>query len=499
MPLVAALVCAVVAGCAALPPDRGRGDVTALLAEHGIDNADLASPATDASQATEQDGAPLTLAHAVQLALVNNPELRARFAELGFAAADVYDAGRLSNPELSLGYMFVGQSALEDEKSVGLTQSFTDLIMLPARRRLAEGDFARVQHSVAAAVQRLTTDVAHAYYRLAGAIEVAAMHAAIADAARISAALAERYSDAGNLERRELAGARAAAATARLDALQAEHAVSEARAALARLLGARLDDRVWRLSMGLPAPGTDEADLEDLLPLADQRRLDLAAARRGVAIRADALGVTRQFRYLGELRFGPSWEWNDEGMRSVGPTLSAELPLFNQGAGKLARAEADLELAEAQLAALELEVVTELDRAAAAVANSRSRFEQYRAVLVPARREIVARRMEEVNFMLEGPFALLDAKQDEYHASRDMLQALQDYWLARVELARAAGQTPPATSDDQTSWLTAATLIRGIDAAPHPHEPDAATDQHTQPKTTEDPHAGHQLHQGDHR
>ena len=45
---------------------------------------------------------------------------------------------------------------------MGLTQNFTELILLPARKRLAGADLARVQHSVAGAVQQLANDVAHA-------------------------------------------------------------------------------------------------------------------------------------------------------------------------------------------------------------------------------------------------------------------------------------------------------------------------------------------------
>ena len=180
-------------------------------------------------------------------------------------------------------------------------------------------------------------------------------------------------------------------------------------------------------------------DIVQLRELADRDRLDLAAARQAVAVKADVLGVTRRFRYLGALELGPQWQWDDAGMRKVGPVLSAELPIFNQGAGRVARAEADLALREAELAALEIEIVTELDRTTAAVANAEAQFEQYRDGLIPARREIVARRQEDTNFMLAGPFELLNAKQEEYQAYRGSLEALTGYWLARVELARAAG------------------------------------------------------------
>ena len=79
----------------------------ALLRRHGIETAGTADPTQAEQLLAELGNEPLALNDAVHFALVNNPALRARFAELGFAAAEVYDAGRLSNPRLDLGYLFV--------------------------------------------------------------------------------------------------------------------------------------------------------------------------------------------------------------------------------------------------------------------------------------------------------------------------------------------------------------------------------------------------------
>jgi outer membrane protein, heavy metal efflux system len=498
--LPAAALAVLIAGCGSLPPDHGRSTVAALLEARGIDASALPDPSTGTADGPVRPmlSGPLTLETATHLALVNNPGLQARLAELGFAAADVYDAGRLSNPRLDLGYLFVERGNLQNEKSVGLTQNFTELILLPARRRLAEGEFERVRQATGGAVQDLAADVAHAWYALAGATETAALARQSADTARLSAELAERYFAAGNINRRERAEAGATAANARLDALQAELAAADARAALARLIGTALPPDLEQLTAGLPPPETALPDRSSLLALADSGRLDLAAARQGVAVRADAVGVTRQFRYLGTIEAGPKWEWDDSGMRSFGPKVSAELPLFNRGAGKVARAEAELALAEATLARLEIEIVTEVDRTAVALATARARFDVYHDQLLPTHREIVARRQEALNFMLEGPFVLLEAKQDEYRAAAGMLDAARDYWLSRVALARAVGQPPPAPETLAETWLTASSLT-GTDAASAGDE--AGTHDHSSPApepADAEGEADHQHHHGAH-
>ena len=60
------------------------------------------------------------------------------------------------------------------------------------------------------------------------------------------------------------------------------------------------------------------------------------------------------------------------------------------------------------------------------------------------REVVVARTQEQVNYMLVGAFDVLRAKQDEYTAYQQYLEAVRDYWRARVELSRAIGTRLPS-------------------------------------------------------
>jgi outer membrane protein, heavy metal efflux system len=51
---------------------------------------------------------------------------------------------------------------------------------------------------------------------------------------------------------------------------------------------------------------------------------------------------------------------------------------------------------------------------------------------------------ERGNAMLEGPFELIRARQREYDVDQAYLEAVRDYWLARVELSRQVGAQLPA-------------------------------------------------------
>lgn len=435
------------AGCAALPVDRGRSDVVALLKERGLAVPAVPADAEAARRILEEvAGRPLSIHDAVRIALVSNPRLKAEYARLGFASADVYDAGRLSNPKLSFGYLFVDESGVADKIDLGLTQNFTDLLLLPARSRFAKGEFGRVQQVVAAEVLRLAAEVESAYYDHVSAKQLAAMRDAVARAARTSADLAQRFFDAGNISRVELSREKAGAAQARLDALQAQAMATRSAFVLSRLMGLPSSRFKWQAPAQLPAPVAREDSLDALLALADRSRLDLAASRKQVELLADALGITRRFRYLGEIEFGVQGERDTDRTRHLGPTLSLELPIFNRRAGTVARAEAELQIAEAELAGLEVDAATGIQAALADVENARTRAEAYRAALIPQRESVVARTQELQNYMIVGQFELLAAKQAEYDAYQGYLEAVRDYWLARTELMRQVGAPLPSSA-----------------------------------------------------
>lgn len=448
------------AGCASLPADSGRGDVSGLLKERGHELPVGGDDQAVRRLLAEVSRNLLTAAGAVRLALVNNPALKAEYAKLGFAAAEVYEAGRLSNPRLSASILLVDEPGLSDKLDFGLTQSFTSLLLLPARSRFAKGEFERVKQSVGARILNLAADAEAAWYDVVGAWQLVTMREAVATAARASADLAQRFFDAGNINRLELAREQAAASQAQLDLLQARAGVTRARSALNRLMGLAAMEDDWKVSDRLPAPLPQEDPLSELLKAADASRLDLAAARQRVSLFADALGVTRRFRYLGEIEVGISGERDTDGSRHLGPGLSLELPIFNQGTGRVARAEAGLHEAEAELRVLEIAISNGVQRAAAEVAVAKARAGQYRESLIPLREAIVARTGEEVNYMLAGQFELLLAKQQEYDAYQGYLEAVRDYWLARVELTREVGVPLPSGAQAAGEMLDAEELTR---------------------------------------
>lgn len=449
------------AGCSSLPADLGRGDVDRALGARG-----LASPGPD-ERALRQPwlAAPLSLDRAIQLALLGNPELRAETAQLGIEAADVYEAGRLANPLLSATWLSGGDEP-HAQLTLGLALDFTDLLFLHARGRIADAEFERTKLDVGSAALDLAADVEAAYRRVAAAGQQLRLRTALAQAARASATLAQRYHAAGNLKRRDLALEQAAAAQAELQLEQARLALTLARADFARLLGLTADDGDgWTLAEPLSAPDAPEAPLRELLELAQTSRLDLAAARRHADAVAARYGLARRTALLDGIEVGAEREREYDGGVHAGPSARLALPLFDWGRGRKARGAAELDAAEAALAARALDVDREVSGAYAHLAEARDRVERYRDALIPARETVVEETRREANYMLVDVFALLAARQQAHEAYAGYLDALRDWWVARAALARAVGRRLPGEPPGHAALRFDGPLPR-LDAAP---------------------------------
>ena len=419
----------------------------------------------------------LTADTAVRIALANNSNLKTTYAELGIAAADVYEAGRVQNPIFHFSTLDSNESGESNSTTFGLITSFTSLITLPSRKRYAEGELERVKELVAAEVLEIATDTENAYYDYVAAEQMALVQSQIAKAGYLSFELAKRYDKAGNLSPREFLEEQIIASETKLESLDASAEAYEKRSELVNLLGFSLGQELDVFTQ-LPVPVTEEDDLDTLIELARTSRLDYSAAHKNAELLANKLGVTNWTRWLGELEIGIEHENETDGAQLTGPVIEWELPIFSQNRDANLRANAELQIAIAEVKRLDVAVENEVRLAHAAILNAREQIKEYEKGLLPARVDDVARAQEEENFMLIGTFELLGIKREEYEAYLGYLSAVKDYWHGRVGLSRAVGNTLPSAN------------LVGSD---HINIEDYLT-----PKSTGMDHSGHQMDHSGH-
>lgn len=436
---------AVLSGCATFNPARDNVAIEQLLVERG-------SPALgwDRNGSAEADPLirtwleqPMTVDLAVKAAMLKSPRLQQVYGELGLARADVIEAVQVSNPHVGLSRLALANGP-GSQFAFGVAAPLLDLLTLPAKARLAHLDYERARYEVAASILGISLDVEASWYRYIGAQQVADMRVAVAEALQVSVDLAQRFYDAGNITELQLNRELAAASQARIGAAQASVAARLARLELNSIIGLSASEAGWKTATVLPLPVAHEDEAAELQRIARASSIELLAARKGAEFAASAARITRTFRLLGTTTVG--YDREGEVDRSVirGPTLDLELPIFNQGGARVARAEARLRLARARLAQIELASGGAIEAGTDRVRVMSEIVGIYRQALVP-QREVVTRQSQlEQNFALIGEFEVLQAKTQEYDAYQGFLEAVRDYWLARVELTRLVGSRLPS-------------------------------------------------------
>ena len=381
----------------------------------------------------------LTRERAIEIALVNNRALQATYEDLDISQAEMVQAGLLKNPSLSLG-LGVGLnpgSMLEVEGSI--VHDFLDLLVLPMRKKIAKDRFTVAILRVANQAFQVAVEVNKQFAAVQAAQQVLEFRRTIAAAAQAMAELSTRLHEAGNINELALAGEQAAYEAAELERERAEIALVDARERLNRVLGLWGPQTSWTIAQPLSEPPAAEPPLEHLEQAAMRQRLDVDAARNEVTLMSRAATLARNFRLFGRVEVGIQGHRDPDGPRVLGPTLTLDLPIFDQRQAEIARLDAARRQAERRLAEISVDARSEVRAARMQMLTARKIIDRYRTRLLPLREQIVALSQLQYNGMLLGPAQLLAAKQSQVDTYQQYVEALRDYWSGRAELERALG------------------------------------------------------------
>jgi len=434
-------------GCAQVPKTAAFNDVERLVGKR-VDYRLRWIQGTEADREVEKAVEELlkdelTSEKAVQIALLNNPYIQAVYEELGITQADVVEAGLLENPVLFGQARWSDQSEASTNYDFGVTQTFLNILMLPARTKLSSIRFEQAKLHVADKVINLVAEVKKSYFSALSSRQLRDLRRKIVSAAQSSYELAQRLYAAGNIAELDLAKENAFYEQTRLELADSETALLEAREQLNRLLGLWGPQTQWRLPKQLPDIPADEIALEKLETMAIENRLDLAAEKKEVEALAQALGMTIDWRWVGQIEVGISTERETDRTWLTGPSLAIDLPIFNQRQTDIARLEAELRRSQKLLTGQAIKIRSEVRSLRNRIIMLRNVIEHYQGTVLPLKKKIVDLTLKNYNYMLTGAFDLLLAKQQEFEAIQKYLGAVKDYWIVRAEMQKALGGRLP--------------------------------------------------------
>lgn len=381
---------------------------------------------------------PIDEAAAVKIALLGNASVREAYERLGIARADLLQAGLIANPVFSASARFFSAGP---EVELGLAQSFVEIFFVPLRKRVATAELCAAQADVVRTLVRLVYDARRALVALRGAQDVAAMRIAALESMTAARELMVQLHGAGNARDADLTIEEVGAARAQLSVDAALLAEQEARADLGVLLGRCAADVAWTVAGSVPS-------LADAAPLADADA-DGAVEARALAASLDLLenkarihaalagaGLARSMGGLPGLELGVEGERPDGGGSwGFGPAVSTTLPLFDTGAARVLGANALVRSRMAHHEQLGVEIVVGARRLAARVRALRAREIYLREKYVPLRKRLLEQTVATFHAMQIGAFDVLDAKEGEVDAQRELVETQTAAWLAVLDLS----------------------------------------------------------------
>ena len=433
------------AGCASFSPDGGFGKVSQLTQERTGQGVALQRSPEDAQTAQNRVAellqTALTADAAVEVALLNNRGLQAKFGDLGIAESELVRAGRLKNPSLSFGRMS-GGGGVEIERTVLF--DILGLLTMPMAKEVGQQRFEQAQYQAAYDAVSLAADVRRAYFDAVAAQELAKFYEQVKETADVSNELAKRMLQAGNFNKLAQMREQAFYADATAQLARAQHQAAAQREKLIRLLGLYGEQLNFRLPQRLPELPKQVLEPQNAEQTAMDKRLDVQMAKRAAEATAKSLHLTNATRMVNVLDVAYKNKSESGAPRANGYEIELELPLFDFGSTRAARAQATYMQAVNRTAEVAVNARSEVREAYSAYRTAYDLAQHYRDEVVPLRKRISEENLLRYNGMLIGVFELLADAREQVAGVTGYVQALRDFWVAETNLQTALTARSPA-------------------------------------------------------
>lgn len=418
-------------------------------------------------------GNGLTADEAVNVCLLNNPELQAAFLDVGMARADFVQAGLFSNPFLGISAKLPDGGGLAN-LDIGIAQNIAELWQIPIRKRAAEQSLDRAILVLAGAAVDLAADAKRTYYAAIGAEQrhaIAKENLTIAQGL-LDIALARQ--EAGASGELYVNLSRSVAVDAEIEVERTRLASADARRALATILGLVMDAEAMVLTDSLPDDYPDIADAGLLVALARNCRLDMRVAEDAIALAETQLEEQLSLVFP-TVEVGLAFERDErrsEGGRNVladtarasvanggltapeiqprsqrdsgqdtilGPSLGVELPIFDQNQAQIAKAQYAVQQAQKTLDAVDRSLTHEVRGAVDRALTTWRLLKKYKDQSVPLAQRNLELSREAYRVGRASFLSVLEAQRFFLEARRGYVGAAQSAATAVPDLERTIG------------------------------------------------------------
>ena len=437
---VAAAVTLTLAGCASTAINDNFGSAQQLSKERL--GAELKWLTTDADRAQAQSDVdamlakPLSGDDAVRIALAYSPALQAMLYEGAASSASATQSVRLPNPVFAFERLMRNEGGVRElELTRTLSFSVLDLLLLPARLRLADYQQQSSRLTLASNLVQAAAEARHAWITAVASQQSLQYFQQVKATADAGAELARRMQAVGNYSKLQRAREQAFAADAVAQLARATQATRSSREALIRALGLNESQAAaLKLPERLPDLPTQPNDEAMVAKAAMDQRLDVRMARAHLDFVAREQGLTRVTSFVNGLEVGVTRKSETGLAPQRGYDLSVPLPIFDFGDATRARAQATYMAALNRTAQLTVDASSQVRENYGAYRTAYDLAKHYRDEIVPLRRTIADENILRYNGMLIGVFELLADSREQIASVAAAIDAQRDFWLADSSL-----------------------------------------------------------------
>lgn len=406
---------------------------------------------------------PLDVHSAVQIAMLNNRELRATVKDVNISRGRYAQAGLLPNPQVE------AEKPIEPEirSEFGIEYDVTHALLTPLRTKAAAAEVDAAVVNLERAAVELRYKVQSAFYEAQAAEQKLAVARRTLDALAAGRDAARALFEAGNVAALTVASQEAAYERARILVAQLELNLASSREALHRTLGLHGSQTTYRLASVLPpspetvvVPATLETRaVEASLELAEARARLVGLSRRTGLVSAEGWlpDVSVAVR-AGELQHA------DDARREVrwAGGLAVSIPLFNRNQGTVRAIEAEFDGLQERYEGIAIQVRSAAREARNRLTSAHTRARHYHTVILPAQRRVTEQTLLQFNAMQVGVFQLLVARRDELQTEIANIETLREFWTAAAGLeAVLAGARPAGVNAASTPFSISAQAAGG--------------------------------------
>ena len=340
------------ASCQSMPTTSDQTSVIQNIIAHDEDLSTITPNKLQSSDDKLAQQNLLSEKDAVLFALNNNASFKALLIDLKLAKADLVNAGFMTNPEFL--YVF---GVINKPYKYAIDFPIEALWLRPIRLRTMKHEAHAVTYRLTQSGLNLIRDTRIAYAQTVLAQErVKVLEASYLLRQRISDLSIKRLA-AGDINGKDILIAKNDASMAKRDWEISHYDAQLKIEALINLLGTSKKLTNIQLSPAV-IPACQVLDIDTLLTQSLEQRPDIMAAQFSTNAAKEKIKLSKVgwFKFIGT---ADASSGQPDG-RTLGPSIRATIPAFNQNQGGISRAEAELERAELNLEALRQQAALEI-------------------------------------------------------------------------------------------------------------------------------------------